>query len=67
MKLQIEGEKTELDKGIVDVIGEPLSHIIRNAVDHGIEYPKKERPRENRKKVLLSSGRFTRATRLLSR
>ncbi|MHB8882394.1 MAG: chemotaxis protein CheA [Thermodesulfovibrionales bacterium] len=34
-----EGETTELDKGIVDVIGEPLMHIIRNAVDHGIEPP----------------------------
>lgn len=39
IKLQIEGEDTELDKSIIDVIGEPLLHLVRNAVDHGIEKP----------------------------
>ena len=39
VRLMTEGETTELDKGICDVIGEPLMHIIRNAVDHGIEPP----------------------------
>ena len=37
--LQIEGEETELDKSIVEVIGDPLVHIIRNSCDHGIEMP----------------------------
>jgi two-component system chemotaxis sensor kinase CheA len=35
--LKIEGRGTELDKGVVDRIGEPLLHLIRNAADHGIE------------------------------
>jgi two-component system chemotaxis sensor kinase CheA len=35
--LQITGEETELDKSIVEVIGDPLVHIIRNSADHGIE------------------------------
>ena len=35
--LHVEGEETELDKKIVDALGEPLTHMIRNAVDHGIE------------------------------
>ncbi|MEK6693219.1 MAG: chemotaxis protein CheA [Nitrospirota bacterium] len=39
IKLKIEGENTELDKGLTDVLGEPILHIIRNAVDHGIETP----------------------------
>lgn len=39
VRLRIQGENTELDKSIVDVIGEPLLHIIRNAIDHGIETP----------------------------
>lgn len=39
VRLNIQGEKTELDKSVVDIIGEPLLHIIRNAVDHGIETP----------------------------
>ncbi len=37
--LQIEGEETELDKSIVEEIGDPLVHIIRNSCDHGIETP----------------------------
>ncbi len=37
VRLMTEGETTELDKSIVDIIGEPLMHIVRNAVDHGIE------------------------------
>jgi two-component system chemotaxis sensor kinase CheA len=39
VELLMLGEKTELDKSILDVIGEPLIHLIRNAVDHGIEPP----------------------------
>ncbi len=39
IELVMEGEKTELDKSILDVIGEPLIHLVRNAVDHGIELP----------------------------
>lgn len=39
----IQGEETELDKSLVDKIGEPLLHIIRNAVDHGIESSEQER------------------------
>jgi len=35
--LEITGEHTDLDKGILDALGEPLTHIVRNAVDHGIE------------------------------
>lgn len=35
--LEISGEDTELDKSIVEVIGDPLVHIIRNSCDHGIE------------------------------
>ncbi|MBN1521685.1 MAG: chemotaxis protein CheA [Candidatus Aureabacteria bacterium] len=39
--LKISGEDTELDKSIIEEIGDPLVHLIRNAVDHGIEYPEK--------------------------
>lgn len=37
VKLIIEGENTEVDKTIVDNIGDPIMHIVRNAMDHGIE------------------------------
>ena len=35
--LELTGEHTDLDKGILDALGEPLTHLVRNAVDHGIE------------------------------
>lgn len=35
--LEVTGEHTDLDKGILDALAEPLTHIVRNAVDHGIE------------------------------
>ncbi len=35
--LELAGENTDLDKGILDALAEPMSHIVRNAVDHGIE------------------------------
>ncbi len=37
--LVIEGETTELDKNIIEEIGDPMVHLIRNSVDHGIETP----------------------------
>jgi len=37
VNLVTEGEETELDKSVVEVIGDPLVHLIRNSVDHGIE------------------------------
>ncbi len=37
VRLDIEGEMTELDKTVVERIGEPLTHLIRNAIDHGLE------------------------------
>jgi len=39
IELEITGEETELDKSIVEEIGDPLVHIIRNSCDHGVETP----------------------------
>lgn len=47
VQLVFEGEETELDKTVIDEIGEPLLHLIRNAVDHGIESPA-ERKRQGK-------------------
>ena len=41
--LKIEGEETELDKSLVEEIGDPLTHLIRNAADHGVEMPEERR------------------------
>ncbi len=37
VQLQTFGEMTEVDKGVIEKIGDPLTHLIRNAVDHGLE------------------------------
>jgi two-component system, chemotaxis family, sensor kinase CheA len=50
--LEVAGEHTDLDKGILDALAEPLTHLVRNAVDHGIE-PASER---------LSAGKQARGT-----
>lgn len=39
VNLIIQGEETELDRTVIDEIGDPLVHLLRNAIDHGIESP----------------------------
>jgi two-component system chemotaxis sensor kinase CheA len=54
VQVLLEGEDTELDKTVIDEIGEPLLHIIRNAIDHGIEPPE-----ERAEKGKPHAGRLT--------
>jgi len=39
VRLIISGEKTELDKRMIDELGDPLIHMVRNSADHGVESP----------------------------
>jgi two-component system, chemotaxis family, sensor kinase CheA len=50
VKLTIEGEGVELDKTILEAINDPLTHLVRNSVDHGIELPA-ERQRSGKESV----------------
>lgn len=43
VKLDLVGEHTELDKTVLEKIGDPLVHLVRNAIDHGLEIPDKRR------------------------
>ncbi|TWI57137.1 chemotaxis protein CheA [Halalkalibacter nanhaiisediminis] len=43
VNLEISGAETELDRTIIDEIGDPLVHLLRNSIDHGIETPDKRR------------------------
>lgn len=55
----LEGSEIELDKAIIDAIGEPVLHLLRNSIDHGIESPE-ERQKQNkgvRGKVRLAAKR----------
>lgn len=57
VRLELRGEETDLDKNLVEALADPLIHLVRNAVDHGIESPEKRasvgKPREGH--VLLSA------------
>jgi two-component system chemotaxis sensor kinase CheA len=39
VRLEMEGTQTELDKTIIEAIKDPLTHIVRNSLDHGLETP----------------------------
>ncbi len=43
VELELVGEDTELDKSVIEEIGDPLVHLIRNAIDHGLETPEERR------------------------
>lgn len=57
ISLELQGEDTDLDKNLVEALADPLVHLVRNSVDHGIELPdereKKGKPREG--KVILAA------------
>lgn len=57
IQLVINGEDTELDKTLVEEINDPLVHLIRNSVDHGIESPevRKQKGKNPQGKVILSA------------
>lgn len=41
VELQMQGENTEVDKGMIEKIVDPLTHLVRNSMDHGVEMPDK--------------------------
>ena len=59
IRFEVEGEEIELDRSILDEIGDPLLHLVRNAADHGIEMPETRvragKPAEGR--IFLSATR----------
>jgi two-component system chemotaxis sensor kinase CheA len=59
LRLHIEGESTELDRGILESLEEPLLHLVRNAVSHGIEEPAERtaRGKPEEARLTLRAGR----------
>jgi two-component system chemotaxis sensor kinase CheA len=55
--LELSGQETDLDKGILDAIAEPLTHLVRNAVSHGIEPAEQRRAqgKSSRGKIRLNA------------
>jgi two-component system chemotaxis sensor kinase CheA len=56
--LEMEGEDTDLDKNLVEALADPLVHLVRNSVDHGIELPdeREQAGKPRRGSVLLSAA-----------
>ncbi|BBI35755.1 chemotaxis protein CheA [Cohnella abietis] len=58
IELVLEGKETELDRTLIEEIGDPLIHLLRNAVDHGIESPeaRRERGKPDKGKVTIRAS-----------
>jgi len=58
ISLELVGEETDLDKNLVEALSDPLVHLVRNAVDHGIETPedRKAKGKPEQGKVVLSAA-----------
>lgn len=54
IELVVEGEDTAADKTIIEALGDPLLHIVRNAIDHGVELPDERRAAGKREHATIS-------------
>lgn len=65
IRLELQGAETELDKGIVDALGEPLAHIVRNMIDHGIEGPEERRKAGKPEEGVITLRAFHEASQIV--
>ena len=63
--LEVSGQHTDLDKGILDALAEPLTHIVRNAVDHGIEPAEERLAASKRARGTISLNAFHQGTQVV--
>ena len=56
--LKVSGEETELDRSLIELLQDPLIHIIRNSVDHGVETPEERKAAGKEEKGLLSISAY---------
>jgi two-component system chemotaxis sensor kinase CheA len=54
IELRVEGEETELDRSLIEALVDPMVHIVRNSVDHGIERPDEREKKGKERKGILS-------------
>jgi two-component system, chemotaxis family, sensor kinase CheA len=65
IRLETDGEETEIDKSILELLGDPLTHLIRNAADHGIESCERRLAAGKPAEGLIHMRAFHRAGRLV--
>lgn len=65
IELEIKGEDTEVDKSVIENIGDPLVHIIRNSIDHGIESPDERRAKGKPEKGRIIIDAYQKGTQIV--
>ncbi|MDY6932658.1 MAG: chemotaxis protein CheW [Spirochaetota bacterium] len=65
VKLDLKGEDTELDKKVIDAIGEPLMHLMRNAIDHGVESPEERRKLGKSEEATITLSAYQRGNQII--
>ncbi len=63
--LKIEGESTELDRSLIEALHDPLIHIIRNSVDHGVEAPAEREKKGKSPKGVLSIKAYNEGNQII--
>jgi two-component system chemotaxis sensor kinase CheA len=67
IRLSTDGEKTELDKRMIDELGDPMIHLVRNAADHGIESPEEREAAGKPRQGTISLDAFHRGSSIMIR
>jgi len=65
IELQIIGQDTEVDKTVIENIGDPLTHILRNSIDHGIESPEERMKKKKSKNGKITINVFQRGNQII--
>lgn len=65
IELKIEGESTELDRSLIEALHDPLIHIIRNSVDHGVEAPAEREKKGKNPKGILSIKAYNEGNQII--
>ncbi|GGH10970.1 chemotaxis protein CheA [Silvibacterium dinghuense] len=65
IRLETEGEETEIDKSMLELLSDPLTHLVRNAADHGIEMPEVRRASGKPEEGVITLRAFHRSGRIV--
>jgi two-component system chemotaxis sensor kinase CheA len=65
LTLELSGEETEIDKSMLELLGDPLTHLVRNAADHGIESPEIRRAAGKPEEGVIALRAFHRSGRIV--
>ena len=66
IRLDLNGEETEIDKSMLELLGDPLIHLVRNAADHGIETPEERKAAGKPEEGVITLSAFHRSGRIVS-